>query len=80
MITATFSLNGQKFIALNGGPQFTFTEAVSLYVNCETQEEVDYLWQKLTDGGKKEPVAGSKINMVCHGKSCQMLWEKYWPI
>ena len=51
-LLVTFQLAGQQFIALNGGPQFTFTEAVSLYVNCESQEEVDDLWDRLTaDGG-----------------------------
>jgi predicted 3-demethylubiquinone-9 3-methyltransferase (glyoxalase superfamily) len=49
----SFELDGQEFKALNGGPQFKFTEAISLFVNCETQAEVDDLWQKLTaDGGK----------------------------
>ena len=47
----TFQLEGQEFIALNGGPQFKFTEAISLFVNCETQAEVDELWSKLTEGG-----------------------------
>lgn len=52
VMVGTFQLEGQKFIALNGGPQFKFTEAISLYVDCETQEEVDELWEKLTaDGG-----------------------------
>jgi len=52
-ISATFELEGQTFMALNGGPQFPFTPAVSLFINCETQEEVDVLWEKLTaDGGK----------------------------
>jgi predicted 3-demethylubiquinone-9 3-methyltransferase (glyoxalase superfamily) len=46
-----FQLEGQQFMALNGGPHFKFTEAISLYVNCETQEEVDDLWNKLTAGG-----------------------------
>lgn len=46
-----FELDGQQFTALNGGPQFTFTEAISLYANCESQEEVDDLWEKLTAGG-----------------------------
>jgi len=51
-LLVTFQLAGQQFIALNGGPQFTFTEATSLYVNCESQEEVDDLWARLTaDGG-----------------------------
>ena len=51
VLNGTFQLEGQEFMALNGGPQFKFTEAVSLFVNCETQEEVDDLWQKLTAGG-----------------------------
>ncbi|MEU8106507.1 VOC family protein [Nonomuraea muscovyensis] len=49
----TFELAGQRFLALNGGPQFTFTEAISLYVDCETQEEVDALWTRLTEGGEE---------------------------
>ena len=51
---ATFQLDGQEFFALNGGPQFTFSPAISFFVNCETQEEVDELWEKLSEGGKKE--------------------------
>ena len=50
----TFQLDGQQFFALNGGPQFTFSPAISFFVNCETQEEVDELWEKLSEGGKKE--------------------------
>jgi predicted 3-demethylubiquinone-9 3-methyltransferase (glyoxalase superfamily) len=49
----TFQLDGQEFHALNGGPQFTFTPAISMFVNCETQEEVDELWEKLSAGGEK---------------------------
>jgi predicted 3-demethylubiquinone-9 3-methyltransferase (glyoxalase superfamily) len=49
----TFQLDGQEFYALNGGPQFTFTPAISMFVNCETQEEVDELWGKLSEGGEK---------------------------
>jgi predicted 3-demethylubiquinone-9 3-methyltransferase (glyoxalase superfamily) len=52
-MTVTFELEGQEFIALNGGPQFKFTEAISLLVNCETQKEVDDLWSKLTEGGEE---------------------------
>ncbi|HKC49472.1 MAG TPA: VOC family protein [Myxococcota bacterium] len=48
---ATFVLDGQDFLALNGGPQYKFTPAVSLFVSCETQEEVDYFWEKLGAGG-----------------------------
>ena len=54
VMVITFQLNGQDFIALNGGPQFKFTEAISFLVNCETQEEVDWLWEKLSEGGKKD--------------------------
>jgi predicted 3-demethylubiquinone-9 3-methyltransferase (glyoxalase superfamily) len=53
VMTAKFELNGQEFVALNGGPQFTFTEAISFVVNCETQQEVDELWEKLSEGGEK---------------------------
>ena len=51
VMMATFQLEGQEFHALNGGPQFTFTPAISLLVNCETQQEVDELWAKLSEGG-----------------------------
>ncbi len=53
VMTAEFELEGQAFVALNGGPQFPFTEAVSFAVNCETQEEVNEFWEKLSEGGKK---------------------------
>ena len=53
VLTASFSIEGQEFVALNGGPQFTFTPAISFFVNCETQEEVDEFWDKLSEGGKK---------------------------
>jgi len=53
VMTATFQLEGQQYVALNGGPQFTFTPAISFCVNCETQQEVDELWEKLSAGGEK---------------------------
>lgn len=53
-----FELEGQKFIGLNGGPHFKFTEAVSFVVNCETQDEIDYYWDKLTADGGKESQCG----------------------
>ncbi len=53
VFVGTFQLEGQEFMALNGGPMFKFTEAVSLYVDCKTQEEVDTLWEKLSEGGEK---------------------------
>lgn len=54
VMSVTFQLNGQEFMALNGGPQFTFTPAISFYVNCETQEEIDELWEKLSEGGEQQ--------------------------
>jgi predicted 3-demethylubiquinone-9 3-methyltransferase (glyoxalase superfamily) len=54
VMSATFELDGQQFIALNGGPMFTFSPAISFFVNCETQEEVDELWEKLSEGGEKQ--------------------------
>ena len=53
VMIATFHLDGQEFIALNGGPQFKFSPAISFVVNCDTQEEVDNFWEKLSDGGQK---------------------------
>jgi predicted 3-demethylubiquinone-9 3-methyltransferase (glyoxalase superfamily) len=53
VMTARFQLDGQEFIALNGGPHFKFTEAISFSVDCKTQEEVDELWEKLSEGGQK---------------------------
>jgi predicted 3-demethylubiquinone-9 3-methyltransferase (glyoxalase superfamily) len=52
-MTATFEIEGQKFMALNGGPHFKFTEAISLFVSVDTQREVDELWEKLSTGGQK---------------------------
>jgi predicted 3-demethylubiquinone-9 3-methyltransferase (glyoxalase superfamily) len=53
VMTVDFILDGQEYTALNGGPQFKFTEAISLMINCDTQEEIDYYWEKLTaDGGE----------------------------
>ena len=57
-MTVSFALEGQHFTALNGGPEYTFTEAISFVVNCETQEEVDYLWEKLSAGGEKASAGG----------------------
>jgi len=54
VMSATFELEGQLFYALNGGPQYKFTPAISLFVSCETQQEVDQLWDKLSAGGHKD--------------------------
>jgi len=52
VMTADFQLNGQEFVALNAGPRFKFTEAISFVVACESQEEVDYFWERLSEGGE----------------------------
>jgi predicted 3-demethylubiquinone-9 3-methyltransferase (glyoxalase superfamily) len=58
VLTIEFELEGQRFTALNGGPEFKFNESVSFVVNCETQEEVDYFWEKLTANGGQESACG----------------------
>jgi predicted 3-demethylubiquinone-9 3-methyltransferase (glyoxalase superfamily) len=67
VMTVSFELNGEEFTALNGGPQFKFTEAISFVINCDTQEEIDYYWEKLTAGGGKEV-------------ECGWLADKYGPL
>jgi predicted 3-demethylubiquinone-9 3-methyltransferase (glyoxalase superfamily) len=53
-MSTTFAIDGQQFIAFNGGPKFKFTEAISLFVSCDTQAEIDRLWDKLSEGGQKQ--------------------------
>lgn len=55
VMTVTFELDGQEFVALNGGPRFTFSEAISMMVKCQTQAEIDELWAKLSEGGEEGP-------------------------
>ena len=54
VMSATFELQGQEFIALNGGPMFSFSPAISFFVHCETQEEIDKFWEQLSEGGEKQ--------------------------
>src|SRR5438128_989095 len=72
VMTVTFQLEGQQFIALNGGPLFKFSEAISLLVNCETQAEVDELWEKLSAGGEQGPCGWLKDK---YGLSWQIVPE-----
>jgi predicted 3-demethylubiquinone-9 3-methyltransferase (glyoxalase superfamily) len=58
VLTIEFEIGGQKFTALNGGPEFKFNEAISFVVNCDTQEEVDYFWEKLSADGGQESQCG----------------------
>jgi len=68
-----FELEGQKFLALNGGPMFTFSEAISLVIDCEDQEEVDYFWAKLTEGGEESQCGWLKDK---YGLSWQVVPKK----
>ena len=75
VMTVDFELDGQEFVALNGGPQFKFTEAVSFVINCETQEEIDYYWEKLTAGGGEEVQCGWLADK--YGLSWQVVPSKF---
>ena len=75
VMTVSFELDGQEFVALNGGPQFKFTAAVSFVVNCETQEEIDYYWEELTAGGGKEVQCGWLADK--YGLSWQVVPNKW---
>jgi predicted 3-demethylubiquinone-9 3-methyltransferase (glyoxalase superfamily) len=55
VMTVEFELDGQRFVGINGGPEFKFDEAVSFQIDCETQEEIDYYWERLSDGGEEGP-------------------------
>lgn len=70
VMTVRFELDGQEFVALNGGDEFTFSEAISFAVQCETQDEVDAYWSKLTDGGEDGPCGWLKDR---HGVSWQIV-------
>jgi predicted 3-demethylubiquinone-9 3-methyltransferase (glyoxalase superfamily) len=70
VMTVAFQLEGREFVALNGGPHFKFTEAVSFVVNCETQEEVDRYWARLSEGGEEGPCGWLKDR---HGLSWQIV-------
>ncbi len=74
VMTVAFELDGQRFVGINGGPQFTFDEAVSFEVECETQEEVDYFWEKLSEGGEEGPAAGSRTASASPGRSSRAGW------
>jgi predicted 3-demethylubiquinone-9 3-methyltransferase (glyoxalase superfamily) len=75
VMTVSFSLDGQEFVGLNGGPQFKFTEAISFVINCETQEEIDYYWEKLTAGGGEEVQCGWLADK--YGLSWQVVPSKF---
>ena len=70
LLHAAFELDGQKFMAMEGGPHFKFEQGFSLFVNCETQEEIDRLWERLSEGGEKQPCGWVKDN---YGVSWQII-------
>ena len=72
LMTVEFELNGQRFVGINGGPEFKFDEAVSFQINCETQEEIDYYWDRLTEGGDEGPCGWLKDR---YGLSWQVVPE-----
>jgi predicted 3-demethylubiquinone-9 3-methyltransferase (glyoxalase superfamily) len=75
VMTVDFVLDGQNFTALNGGPQFKFTEAISLVINCDTQEEIDYYWEKLAADGGEEVECGWVTDK--YGLSWQVVPKKF---
>ena len=78
VMTGAFQLDGREFMALNGGPHFKFTEAISLFVSCKTQEEVDALWEKLSEGGSVQQCGWLKASMGSRGKSSPPLSVRCW--
>jgi predicted 3-demethylubiquinone-9 3-methyltransferase (glyoxalase superfamily) len=72
VMTVEFELDGQRFVAINGGPQFTFNEAISLEIECADQDEVDSYWERLTDGGSEGPCGWCKDR---YGLSWQVVPE-----
>jgi predicted 3-demethylubiquinone-9 3-methyltransferase (glyoxalase superfamily) len=76
VLTVAFELDGQEFVALNGGPRFKFTQAISFVINCETQEEIDYYWGKLTADGGEEVQCGWLADK--YGLSWQVVPTKFW--
>ena len=71
VLTVDFVLDGQDYTAINGGPQFTFNEAISLLINCADQDEVDYYWEQARPrAARRASAAGSRTGTACRGRSC----------
>ena len=75
VLTVNFELDGQEHTAINGGPQFTFDEAISLLINCADQDEVDYYWDKLTEGGEESQCGWLKDKFGLSWQVCPIGWE-----
>lgn len=78
VMSVVFELDGQAFTALNGGPAFTFNEAISLQVHCRTQAELDHYWNALGLAARHRPsnAAGSRTASACPGRSCRRSWHR----
>ncbi len=76
VMTVEFELDGQRFVAINGGPEFTFSEAVSFLINCDTQEEIDRYWELLTEGGDEGPCGWCQDRLACPGRSRRRVWTR----
>ena len=79
LLFATFRLNGQEIMALNGGPEYKLTEAFSLFVSCKDQAEVDYFWEKLTDGGEESQCGWLKDRFGLSGRLFPRCSWSVWP-
>jgi predicted 3-demethylubiquinone-9 3-methyltransferase (glyoxalase superfamily) len=75
VLTVSFELDGQEYTGINGGPMFTFDEAISLLINCKDQAEVDYFWEKLTDGGEESQCGWLKDKFGLSWQVCPAGWE-----
>ena len=76
VMTVTFEIEGQEFVALNGGPHFTFSEAISLMVRCETQKEIDEMWEKLSQGGEKRQCGWLKDKYGLSWQIVSPVWDE----
>jgi len=76
VMTVTFEIEGQEFVALNGGPHFTFSEAISLMVRCETQKEIDEMWEKLSQGGEKGQCGWLKDKYGLSWQIVSLVWDE----
>lgn len=75
-MTVTFEIQGQEFVALNGGPLFKFTEAVSLMVKCDTQQDIDEMWEKLSQGGEEGPCGWLKDKYGLSWQIVSPVWDE----
>jgi predicted 3-demethylubiquinone-9 3-methyltransferase (glyoxalase superfamily) len=76
VMTVTFEIEGQEFVALNGGPHFTFSEAISLMVKCDTQMEIDEMWEKLSQGGEKVQCGWLKDKYGLSWQIVSLVWDE----